>query len=612
LLDELKAKVQGEVAKEEMMMEEYTKWCDAEENTKTDAITSATRTIKDLSATIEEATGKISTLSAEVDELAAKISTGEADLASATSIREEEKSAFDANEKELLDTSDSLERALVVIKRGQTGFLQTKDGAEVMKRLAAGLKPIVDASWITSAEKAKVQALLQSQSDDDDLSLKDGDGEAPGIVETLTDLRDKAKESLSKARRAEMEQAHQYELLKQSIEMELGTMKDRMSAAVSERSGTEEVMHAASADLEETKKSKATDEAYLEDLKVDCATKAKEWDARQKTVTEELGAIAKAKEILSEGVKVFLQERSSNDATKRDEVTKILRNLAKNSHEFAFSQLASEAQSDAFAKIRGMIEGMIDRLMKEAAEEADAKAFCDVEMDKSRTKQRELSSKVDMHAVRIEKSESGIAKLKSAIQTLQVEIAAIDSGTKEATELRTNQKAEFDETSAEYKQSADAVANAIQVLQSYYSQGSFVQRDAPEFGGAKSDIGATIISMLEVAESEFTELLAEATAAENQAVAAFDKLASKNKLARTAKTEEIKGKESEVKSLEMSLLNYKEDKEATGKELDAVLKYLDKLKPQCETKVVSYAERVAKREQEIAGLKEALTILEAA
>merc|ERR1719265_2697549 len=591
-------------------MEEYTKWCDAEANTKTDAITSATRTIKDLSATIEESNGKISTLSSEVDELAEKISASEADLSSATSIREEERKAFEANEKELLETSDSLERALVVIKRGATGFLQTKDGSEVMKRLVAGLRPIIDASWITSAEKAKVQALLQSQSDDDDLSLEEGEGEGKGIVETLTDLRDKAKESLSKARRSEMEQNHQYEMLKQSIEMELGNMKERMSAATTERSSTEEVMHAAAADLEETKKSKATDEAYLEDLKVDCATKVKEWDERQKTVTKELGAIAKAKEILSEGVKVFLQERSSNDAAKRNEVTKILRDLAKNSHEFAFSQLASEAQSDQFAKIRGLIESMIDRLMKEAAEEADAKAFCDVEMDKSRTKQRELSSKVDMHAVRIEKSESSIAKLKGAIQTLQVEIASIDSGTKEATELRTKQKSEFDETSSEYKQSADAVANAIQVLQSYYSGGSFVQTSqAPELGGAKSDIGATIISMLEVAESEFTELLAEATAAENQAVAAFDKLASKNKLARTAKSEEIKGKESEVKSVEMNLLNYKE---ATGKELDAVLKYLDKLKPQCETKVVSYEERVAKREQEIAGLKEALTILEAA
>merc|ERR1719271_1447380 len=107
----------------------------------------------------------------------------------------------------------------------------------------------------------------------------------------------------------------------------------------------------------------------------------------------------------------------------------------------------------------------------------------------------------------------------------------------EATELRTAQKTEFDSSSAEYKQSADA---------------------------------------------EFTELLAEATAAENAALDAFEKLAKKSKLSRTAKIEEVKGKESETKTLEMNLLNYKEDKETTGKELDAVLEYLDKLKPQCE------------------------------
>merc|ERR1719378_1414670 len=97
--------------------------------------------------------------------------------------------------------------------------------------------------------------------------------------------------------------------------------------------------------------------------------------------------------------------------------------------------------------------------------------------------------------------------------------------------------------------------------------------------------------MLEVAESEFTELLSESTAAENAAVAAFEKLS------RTAKIEEVKGKESETKTLEMNLLNYKEDKETTGKELDAVLEYLDKLKPQCETKVMSYAERKARQER---------------
>merc|ERR1719197_998674 len=131
------------------------------------------------------------------------------------------------------------------------------------------------------------------------------------------------EESLSKARKAEMEANHAYEMLKQSIEMELSTMQKRMAAATSERSGTEETMHAASEELEETKKSKAADEAYLTDLKMDCAAKAKEWTERQKSVDEELAAIAKAKDILSDGVKVFLQvKRDINDveATKREHV----------------------------------------------------------------------------------------------------------------------------------------------------------------------------------------------------------------------------------------------------------------------------------------------------
>ena len=50
--------------------------------------------------------------------------------------------------------------------------------------------------------------------------------------------------------------------------------------------------------------------------------------------------------------------------------------------------------------------------------------------------------------------------------------------------------------------------------------------------------------MLEAAESEFTELLAESTAAENASAEAYEKLSRKSKLSRTAKVEEVKGKES--------------------------------------------------------------------
>ena len=46
---------------------------------------------------------------------------------------------------------------------------------------------------------------------------------------------------------------------------------------------------------------------YLEELKASCSAKAAEWATRQKDAGEEMAAIAKAKEILAEGVKVFLQ-----------------------------------------------------------------------------------------------------------------------------------------------------------------------------------------------------------------------------------------------------------------------------------------------------------------
>jgi len=319
-------------------------------------------------------------------------------------------------------------------------------------------------------------------------------------------------------------------------------------------------------------------------------------------------------------VKVFLQVKSktssSDEEEKREKVTEIVRKLASKHHMFAFSQLVSAAQSDPFGKVRGLIESMIDRLTKEAAEEADAKSFCDAETSKSKKKQEELTAQSDMHSARIEKATANKAELLEQIKALEKSVSEMDASQAEATKLRSEEHEAYLQASSDQKQSAEAVANAIQVLSDYYSQGSFLQvsakvGQAPEFNSQKTDVAGTIMSMLEVAESDFTQLLAESEAEESSAQEAYDKLTQENKVARAAATTDAKGKEAEVKQLETSLLNYKEDHATTSKELDAVLAYLDKLKPQCETKVMSYAERKARREAEIEGLKEALEILSA-
>merc|ERR1719197_1013642 len=398
------------------MMEEYTKWCDEEENEKEDAITSHKRTIGDLEAEIADASARISELSTEVEELAGKISGAESELAEATKLREEEKAAFAASETELVDTVDGLERAMVVLKRGQTSFLQARD-QDALKKMTMSLSKIVEANWVNEKDKAKVQSLLQSNSEenDEDLSLQPQaavsgyQSQGSGIIDTISDMKDKAESTLSDARKAEMEANHEYEMLKQNLEMQMSTMKKRMSEATTEKSGLEEAKSSAEEELASTKKTLADDEKYLEELKQSCSAKAQEWATRQKDAAGELAAIAKAKEVLESGVKVFLQvssktqSKDEQSSVKRDRVLSVLSKIE--DHTYFFTQIKSEARAGGpFDKVKGLIESMISRLEKEAAEEADTKAFCDKETSESKAKQAELTAKSDKSQVRIEKA----------------------------------------------------------------------------------------------------------------------------------------------------------------------------------------------------------------
>merc|ERR1719311_1509611 len=163
-----------------------------------------------------------------------------------------------------------------------------------MDKLTMSLGKIIEASWVNAKDKAAVQALLQAKSTegDEDLSLQPQaatssyESHGSGILDTVSDMKEKAESTLSDARKAEMESAHEYEMLKQSLETQMSTMKKRMSEAT-------------------TKKTLADDEKYLQELTQSCSMKAKEWATRQKDAAGELAAIAKAKEVLESGTLSF-------------------------------------------------------------------------------------------------------------------------------------------------------------------------------------------------------------------------------------------------------------------------------------------------------------------
>merc|ERR1719230_2474428 len=191
----------------------------------------------------------------------------------------------------------------------------------------------------------------------------------------------------------------------------------------------------------------------------------------------------------------------------------------------------------------------------------------------------------------------------------------------EATEVRQKEKSEFRVVEKDLSESQEACAAAIQVLREYYEGTSLLQVRATtrraqsgEVADDEAEIdsqgdGSGILGVLEVAESDFATSLAEARSSEQQAQAEYTKMMQDGKMLKMTKEMEIKGKQSEIKSLKTTITDLSSDKEGLTGELDAVLAYLDKLKPQCEVKVPSYEERKAAREQEIEGLKNALDIL---
>merc|ERR1719460_2443113 len=454
-----------------------------------------------------------------------------------------------------------------------------------MDKVTAALNELLNAASVNAMTKVQITALVQANTGDEDLQP----GGAPdpaayksksgGIVATLEDMLEKAKAEHADGQKAEMNAKFDFDMLKQKLEDAVAVGNKELGETKTEKAAAEEAKAVAEGELETADTGVADDSKKLNDLQQECMTKATDYETSQHSRSEELAALDKAKSILEEKTGgaasraySFIQLQSESRVSAKAEEVKdravaLIQQLADRDGSKMLSLLAQRIQSaalmgaDPFAKVKGMIQEMIEKLVAEAQKEASHKAFCDKEMSET-----------------------------------------------EATAMRQEEAAAWKEAKADYESGVEGVGMALQVLRDYYAEKdeAFVQTTHDKATGAASGI----IGMLEVVESDFSKNLAEGSAAEAMAVEAYEKLTQDNEIATTEKSTAVKYKTKDQKETENALAGLKEDREGTQKELDAILEYWDKLQPMCVAKPESYAERKKRREAEIAGLKEALRILE--
>jgi len=620
MISDLQAKVISEGEGSHKVFAEFSEWCEDEARELGFSIKTAKGEIANLEATIAKESANIEVLNTKIEDVAAELSSDEADLKAASEIRAKERADFEAEAKELTEVIDTLKRATAILEREMAksagaSMLQLKNAGTLTQAFTA----MVQASLISSSDAGKLTGLLQQMQQSTDEDADAGapaaavyKGQSGGIVEVLQDLLEKAETQLDGLRKAETSSMQNYEVLAQNLKDEIKNGNADMEEAKKGLAASSSAKAEAQGDLASTSKALASDEDTKAALHANCMEKAETFEAEQKSRGEELKAIAEAKSIIQEATSgatsqtySFLQLRSSSDVA----AVRFVQGLAQKQNSTALAQLAMQMASaarvsaDPFAKIKGLIADMIDNLEKEAAADAEHKAFCDKELGENEAKEADKIAEIEKVTTKIDQWSARSAQLKEEAATLDKELAALAKSQQTMDKIREDEKALYDKFRPELEQGLEGVKLALKVLRDYYAKDDKAHSAAE---GASSGI----IGLLEVIESDFSKNLAEMISTEEAAVNEYEEQSKQNAVDKTNKEQDVKHKTQEALARDKETAEAKSDREGVQKELDAVQAVLKSLHAQCDETVTPYEELKRRREAEVAGLKEALSILE--
>merc|ERR1719487_2908482 len=140
MVSDLETKIIGEGEEAQKTYEEFAEWCEETSKNVKFEIKTGKNEVASLKATIEKDSANIATQESTIEDLAANIATDEADLKAATEIRDKENADFQAQEKDLVETIDIVERAIGIIEKEMAGgaaMVQLKKATNVVDALKA-------------------------------------------------------------------------------------------------------------------------------------------------------------------------------------------------------------------------------------------------------------------------------------------------------------------------------------------------------------------------------------------------------------------------------------------------------------------------------------------
>mmetsp|Transcript_104584 Transcript_104584/g.337091 ORF Transcript_104584/g.337091 Transcript_104584/m.337091 type:complete len:757 (+) Transcript_104584:57-2327(+) len=318
-------------------------------------------------------------------------------------------------------------------------------------------------------------------------------------------------------------------------------------------------------------------------------------------------------------------------ASKPDDSTQAVVNLLRTEgahlKSALLTSLASKIAGDPFGKVKALIQELIERLLQESANESSQKGWCDKSNSDAGQKRDYAAEEVRTLNSEMAKLEAKRDSLAASIEDLNKEIVELKEARATAETERAEEKTENGKTIEEAQAGLDALNDAITLIDRFYKSSqkeavdlSLAQQDpsadAPDAGfdngeaykGAQSESGG-ILGMLEVMKSDFVRTVEQTQVEEMKAQQEHLEFmtASGKSLAEKEEAEKETGEQHQD-----TVSTHGEATESLAAQttiLTTALTELIQLKPVCQDTGMSYSDRVAMREEEIAALNKAMCIL---
>jgi len=664
MLEDMVTTAQAEKRAEEVAFGNFSQWCSNEKASLSNEITFQSQDIDKYSAEASNLDQQATDLGMAIASMQAEVDKASRDLSNATDQRKTDHSNFLAEEQDYSESVSALERAITVLERqsyDRPALMQIADGQLLPSKaqdLIAAFAEMMDASDAASGSS--------------EYGAPEADAyefQSHSIIDLLKKLLDDFQDELAKCQKEEVNAKHNHDLVAQDLQYFIEQTNQDISEHTAAKQITHEKAAVAKKNLARAQELKAQGEKTLASVNTECFQQTESYNEKQNLRSEELEALGKAIEILSQeevqglADKTFLQTPAATAlaqlgearfrGAQSDRATGIRRKLsvfltseAQRLHSSRIESLAQQAASDPFEKVKVMIRDLMEKLLEEAHQDATHNGFCNKEMGVNKHTRDALSAEIDGLTADIESGDASITAMTQEIAMLTKEVADHKAAMLEATDVRYEDKTTNTATAKECKEGEDAVKQAIVLLKKFYAKAlhatALVQDEQqyPHMGSeewyslantsydGKADTGhksgmqtfgdvyqgqqdeaGGVLAMLDVILSDFVSLRTETEASEKLSQKQFETFLHESKTDVAAKSKKIGLLENDkVRAIDKMHADTKDRQYAQDK-LESANRYYADLQNQCVYKGVTFEERTAAREAEIQSLKEALEML---